>query len=108
MLAFVIIVLVVYAALAGHAFLLALGAAGLYAAWYGWSITRRPYRPCWACGGKGESTGVDPGNDGEHKRTPFGRCRVCQGSKRQVRWGVRVFRPGTYAQIKGGVKGRYH
>lgn len=108
MIVFVIAALIVYASLAGGAPLLALAVAGGYAVWYGWSITRRPYRPCWWCHGSGWRGGIDPGNDDEHKRNPIGRCWVCHGTKSQVRWGVRWFRRKTYAEIKAGRRGLSH
>jgi hypothetical protein len=67
---------------------------------YGFSLWRHPYRPCWRChGSKGhEDTTAWTGT--------FGRCRICGGSGRRIRWGVVLFRRGTYRAIKAGKKGR--
>jgi hypothetical protein len=103
---FIIAALIVYAGLTGGAPLLSLAVAAGYALWYGWSVRRRPYRPCWWCHGSGWRSGIDPGNDSKHDRSPLGRCWVCRGTKTQVRWGVRWFTPSVHKQIQAGKRGR--
>jgi hypothetical protein len=102
--AFAAAVLAAWGMFAGGAPVAGLVVIAGYSLWYGWSIKRRPRRrPCWRCKGRGWRGGLDPGNrkDG---RNPLGRCWVCH-DKAQVRWGVRVFMPATYAAIKAGRKG---
>lgn len=66
--------------------------------WYRWSIGRYPLRGCWRCGRGYKSDPVASG--------AFGRCWVCKGTGRRVRWGVVAFRHGTYQAIKSGKHGR--
>jgi hypothetical protein len=108
MLAFVVAIVLVFITFSAKAVLAGLVIAVAYGAWYGWSIIRRPYRPCWWCHGAGAKTGFDPGNDREGKRTPLGRCWICHGRKKQVRWGVIWFRRKTYREIRAGKAGLSH
>lgn len=106
MIIFAVAFVLTWILLSAKAIVAGLAVAAGYGTWYWWSIKRRPYRPCWACKGRGSQTGFDPGNDG--RRTPFGRCLVCRNRKRQIRWGVRVFRRKDYAAIRAGKAGKYY
>jgi hypothetical protein len=77
-------------------FLLVIAAAGgLY--WY--SLWRHPKRICRRCGGSKR-------HDDSVFGSTFGNCLGCGGSGYRIRWGTRLFLPGTYQKIQSGEHGR--
>ena len=82
----------------GTLILIGLAAAAVY--WY--SVRRHPYRKCpRGCrGGDHVDTTVFKGT--------FGRCLLCHGSGKRMRWGVRLLAPGTARAIRAGKKGKYY
>lgn len=76
----------------GYAALAALGGTAFGA--YYWSLVRHPWRPCHRC--KGTGGHVDTATPW---KGTFGSCTCCSGTKKHLRWGVRVLRggkPGKY------------
>ena len=73
--------------------------AGAVAAAYGYSLWRHPYRACWRCHGSKSHVG-------QAWRGAFGNCWACEGSGLRIRWGVRLFMPGTARAIRAGQHGR--
>lgn len=75
------------------------GALVAGAAVYGLSLVLAPYRPCRTCKGT-KGHGDILGN------RAYGRCWSCKGTGSHPRWGVRLFRRGTYRAIRDGKEGR--
>ena len=70
----------------------ALGATAFGA--YYWSLVRHPWRSCLRCKGTGGHVDTTTPWKGT-----FGSCTCCGGTKKHLRWGVRV--------LRGGKPGRY-
>ena len=66
---------------------------------YAVSLKYAPYRPCRSCGGS-------KGHGDILSDRAYGRCWSCKGTGNHPRWGVRLFRRGTYQAIRAGKKGR--
>lgn len=76
---------------------LIIAAAGAYLLSLWWA----PHRPCRTCGGS-------KGHGDILGSRAYGRCWSCKGTGNHPRWGVRLFRRGTYQEIRAGKKGRNH
>jgi hypothetical protein len=68
---------------------------------YALSLWWAPYRPCRTCSGS-------KGHGDIFGNRAYGRCWSCKGTGSHPRWGVRLFRRGTYRAIRSGEKGRNH
>lgn len=67
--------------------------AGVAIGAYYWSLVRHPWRSCLRCKGTGGHV------DTTLFKGKFGSCSCCDGTKKHLRWGVRV--------LRGGKPGRY-